>query len=238
MTNRLVLNGDLYPKDWQRMHGRSSLGQAYSCWSVNSGLYGETGGQLPCNLELEIDMASTEEWVEWARTAALPYWRTDHQMFLEVAMACCRHYRDQGGMSTVPELANAEHYWFMRWWCFASGGAGGDIAASPVEVLSPSLAQVVGRIASNLTMAGIGLGTMQLAGVWDRIKRLLFAVGHEGLIPGGDAPASRPSDIQLLWALKGYCDALALDAPYMHQMRWQFVMSELPNGFMAPPPLH
>ncbi|MEC5384978.1 hypothetical protein VVD49_04545 [Uliginosibacterium sp. H3] len=182
-------------------------------------------------------MASTEEWVEWARTAALPYWSTDHQMFLEVAMACCRHYRDSGDMSTVPELANAEHYWFMRWWCFASAGAGGDIAATPVEVLSPSVAQVVGRVASYLSAAVVGMTTMQLANVWNEIKRVLFAIGLERLLPGGDAPASRPSVTQLLWALKGYVDSLSLDAPYADQMRWQFVITELPDGFAVPPPL-
>lgn len=82
-------------------------------------------------------MATTEEWIEWSRSAARPYWHTNHQLFLEVAMLCCRHLRDNGGLSRVPELANVEHYWFMRWWCFAWGGAGGDIVATPLKHSRP-----------------------------------------------------------------------------------------------------
>jgi hypothetical protein len=182
-------------------------------------------------------MATTQEWIDWSRNVARPYWHTNHQLFLEVAMAACRHYRDSGGLSADQELANAEHYWFMRWMCFACGGAGGDIAATPSEVLSPTVAQIAGRISAHLAMAASGIAISVFAVAWHSIKALCFAVGVEDWIPGGDGPASRPTVEQLEWAMRGYQDALLLDAPYMEQMRWGSVLADIPGMIVLPPPL-
>lgn len=98
------------------------------------------------------------------------------------------------------------------------------------------MAEGVGRISSYLSSATAGGVAGALAVVWDLIKRVLFATGHEDLIPGGDALASRPSAEQLEWAWRGYKDAFSLDAPYMGEMRWRFVISDLPHGLEVPPP--
>lgn len=179
-------------------------------------------------------MASTEDWIEWSRAIAQPYWHTNHQMFLEVAGAACRHYRDHG-MSTVPELANADHYWFARWLCFAGSGGAGDIAATPFSVLSDSLAELVGRAASYTGHAAAGVAVMGMSVLWDGLKRLLIACDLGGLIPGGGR-ASEPSVEQLEWAARGWLDGMALDAPYAEDMRWRFVLTELPGTLRLPPP--
>ena len=182
-------------------------------------------------------MATTEEWIEWSRSFSSPYWATNHQLFLEVAAACCRWYRDEGGLSTVPELANAEHYWSMRWWCFGMGGAVGDVVATPMEALSPAVASVVGQVGAYTGMAATGLSMSAAAVVWDLFKRDMFARRLERFIPGGDAPASRPSVDQIFWAVNGFADALVLDAPYMSEMRWASVLRDLPGTLTLPPPL-
>ena len=183
-------------------------------------------------------MATTEEWIEWSREFASPYWHTNHQLFIEMAMACCRWYRDEGGLSTVPELANAEHYWFARWWTFATGGASGDIVATPFEVLSPSVGTVAGQVGaySGMVVGGALISAMAVA--WDGLKRAVAARGHGARVPGGAAPPSPPSLEQIGWAARGYADALVLDAPYMSEMSWGFVMRELPGTTRLPDPLH
>jgi len=179
-------------------------------------------------------MASTEDWIEWSRAVARPYWHTNHQMFLEVAQAACRHYRDHG-MSTVPELANADHYWLARWLCFAGSGATGDIVATPISALSDSLADLVGRGAAYTGHTAAGVSVMALAGMWDLLKRALIACGRGHMIPGG-GQASQPSIEQLQWTLRGWADGSRLDAPYAEDMRWHYVLADLPGILTLPPP--
>jgi hypothetical protein len=181
-------------------------------------------------------MATTEQWIEWSRRFAQPYWRQNHQMFLEVAMAACRHYRDSRGMSRDQALACAEHYWYARWMCFAVAGGAGDLAGTPGEVFSPTLGTVMGRIGSGIGFVGMAAVTTILAALWDVVKRILFALGAERMIPGGREPASRPSGAQLEWACRGWMDGATLDLPYADQMRWRFMIMDIPGTLRVPPP--
>lgn len=181
-------------------------------------------------------MASTEQWIEWSRRIAAPYWRTNHQMFIEVAMASCRHYRDSRGMSRDQGLACAEHYWYARWMCFIASGGAGDLAGTPGEVLSPTLGTVLGRIGSGVGFVGAGGATMAMALMWEILKRLLFALGLENMLPGGREPASRPSGAQLMWAGRGWLDGTTLDLPYAQEMRWRYVINDIPGTIRLPPP--
>ena len=181
-------------------------------------------------------MASTEQWIEWSRRIAVPPWRTTHQMFSEVAMAACRHYRDSRGMSRDQALACAEHYWYARWMCYVAAGGVGDLAATPGEALSPTLGTVLGRLGSGAGYLGAAGITTVMALMWEILKRILFALGRQNWLPGGDAPASPPSGAQLAWATRGWRDGATLDLPYAQEMRWRFMINDIPGTIAVPPP--
>jgi hypothetical protein len=139
-------------------------------------------------------------------------------------------------MSRDEALACAEHYWYARWMCFAASGGTGDILATPFAILSPTLGTIAGRLGSGVGHLGMGGLTALLALMWDLFKRLLFMTGLERLLPGGDAPASAPSGAQLEWAVRGVIDGTTLDLPYAEQMRWRFVIMDIPGTLRVPPP--
>lgn len=181
-------------------------------------------------------MPSSDTWLEWSRNVARPYWHRNHQLFIEVAMASVRYCRDARGMSRDSGLANVEHYWFARYMVFLVAGATGDVAATGPEVISPSLAQLIGRLASYVGGAE-GAGTMTLmAGMWELFKRVMFALGRQDWIPGGRGPASQPGPEQLEWAMRGVSDGLHLDVPYADQMRWGQALDDIPGRLILPAP--
>ncbi len=181
-------------------------------------------------------MASTEQWIEWSRRVAAPYWRTNHQMFIEVAMAACRHYRDSRGMSRDPGLAAAEHYWYARWMCYVAAGGVGDLAGTPGAGRSPPRGTILGRIGSGVGFVGAAGATTAMALMWEIHKRILFAMGRQNWLPGGDAPASPPSGEQLRWAIRGWADGATLDLPYAQEMRWRFMINDIPDTIRLPGP--
>lgn len=170
-------------------------------------------------------MASTEQWIAHAEAFGARYRRDGRAKFLAVAQGCCRYYRDVRHLERVPELSNADHYWFGRWVCFAASAIGnlaghGDAwAVRPVgsreQAPDNPVAQVLGSSVAYLaTAAGMTFGNA----VWTIGKALLMS----GVPPWVRADpgwwgrsTSEPTAAQWYWGQMGMADALVQDFGYL-----------------------
>ena len=177
-------------------------------------------------------MPTIEQWVEWARTNASPYWGRNHCDFLFVAATCCRYYRDPAlGMTTNEQLACADHYWFTRLVYFhftgivRSDAAGREAARrmGGTAATSSGVAAAVSRIASDVESAVAAAAFMPGWSVatcgWEALKRIAFAIGHPEWIPG-DGVASAPTSDQRLWVGNALIDCVAQDLRFAYQFEW------------------
>jgi hypothetical protein len=181
-------------------------------------------------------MPTTQEWIDWSSTYARQYYNRDRQMYLEVAMALCGHYRINQGMSDDQNLANADHYWLARFFVFLSSGSVGRTAATPGEALSPMLGQLLGYGGAAVGSLTGGVLVTPIVIAYDVVKQGLIAMGQRGLIPGGEGRVSDPSPQQVEWGLRGIQDGIVFDTEAFHQMRFGSALAEMPGMLSAPPP--
>lgn len=180
-------------------------------------------------------MPTTERWIEWSKNFARPYKQTNYQLYLEVAQAACRFSRDSRGLSTVPELANADHYWLARYFVFLSSGAGRDMV-QPTDSATTEQRQnaaAIQDVTSFFTGAVTAYALVPIITIaWDVWKRV-----DPRSPPMGDPPPSAPSTEQIIWSFRG-CDAGFLkDANHADQMVWGFAMNRfLSHSIVIPPP--
>jgi hypothetical protein len=204
-------------------------------------------------------MPTTERWIKWSKDFAKPYKQINYQLYLEVAQGACRFQRDSRGLSTVPELANADHYWLARYLVFLSAGAGGDatdaVVPDPALILALTpgvvgIGDTTGAFIPNLPsgaaefqryMGGFITGAVAAYAIvpimtiaWDVWKRV-----DPRPTPIGDPPASAPSADQMMWALRGCNIGFVKDAEHIDQMIWGFAVNRFIQGnnliYPAPP---
>lgn len=106
-------------------------------------------------------MATTEEWIEWARRIGQQHRENNHQLYLWLASSQLRYYRNPppNGLNWghIAELANADHYWMMRYFLFSIKGASGMIVGTVPGAFSPMLGEVLGRAGA---VGGGAVGTL------------------------------------------------------------------------------
>ncbi len=184
-------------------------------------------------------MPTTERWIEWSKNFARPYKHRNYQLYLEVAQAACRFYRDSRGLSTVPELANADHYWLARYFVFLSAGAGRDAATAHLPNYGPigptreeALRSMPAQIGGFFTGAVTAYALVPILTIaWDVWKRI-----DSRPPPIGDPPPSAPSVDQMMWAFRGCDIGFIKDANHSDQMVWGFAMNRFNTAITVPAP--
>lgn len=179
-------------------------------------------------------MPSTENWIQWSIGVAQPYRHINYQLYLEVAQAACRYSRDSRGLSTVPELANADHYWLARYFVFLSAGAGRDAVQPSANATAEQRLNVAATqdFISLFPSAITGYAIVPILSVaWDVWKRI-----DPRDPPTGSPPASAPSAAQISWALEGCRHGFERDRLHADQMIWGFAMNRFLVGRITIPP--
>jgi hypothetical protein len=185
-------------------------------------------------------MPNTATWVRWAKDAARPYYNSNRQLYLEYGGGILRHLRtpepDGAGLGTIPELANADHYFFARMFCVIVASHGQGVTALGPGLYSPSLAQITGRIGRGAGMA-LSSGLMALyVSAWDIFKRAAFAMGASDRVPGDEnGRPSAPTRIQMEWGLRGIEDAIEFDYERMDDVvPWGFALDRFNVSIRIP----
>lgn len=178
-------------------------------------------------------MPTTERWIEWSKDFARPYKRTNYQLYLEVAQAACRYSRDSRGMSTIPELANADHYWLSRYFVFLGAGAGRD-TIQPTDAATLNQRQNISAVQDVISFFTGAVTAYALVPVltvgWDVWKRV-----DPRDPPMGEPPASAPSATQIMWAFRGCNVGFVKDANHANQMIWGWAMNRYLNTTLTIP---
>lgn len=199
-------------------------------------------------MELFIVVPSTEQWIIWSEGFAFRQYSANRQLSIEVAMACCRYYRDSRGMSRDQNLADADHYWLGRLFGFMAQS--GHQLSRHVDGGRGTTSVAIGDVLALLGWS-VGAAPMILQTVaWDAVKRsgALDRVMEErdriyrqlGWHFVKSSPASASGGHQVRWAIAGYGHAGLFDMPFARGARLGFRLAELPPGEMLtiPPAPH
>lgn len=189
-------------------------------------------------------MASTEDWILWSERFAFSQYSANRQLSIEVAMGCCRHYRDARGMSTDPSLANADHYWLARLFGFLSQTPHGlsryvNEGRGTTSVAIGDMLAILGWSVGSVPVIAMTVAwdAAKASGALDRVMAARDDVYRRLGWPVVPAPpASRPGPEQTAWAVAGYGHAGLFDLPFARDARPWFRMEELTEMIVVPPP--